>query len=285
MADAAADPNSDQISYWNGEGGQRWTERQQMQDVLLAPVLDVLLTAACAASGETVIDIGCGCGCTTIAFAERVAPSGHAIGVDVSAPMLERARHMTPKGIPAKFVLADATVYPFPPASADLMVSRFGVMFFADPARSFANMRTALRPGGRLVFACWREPKANPWLMLPLQAAYKHVPKLPPVGPEDPGPFAFASEARVRAILESAGFANVGLTPHDFALDIAGGQGLDVAVTSALEIGPASRALQDQPADLRDAATAEIRTALAPHVRGDNVALPAAIWMVSATSG
>ena len=120
--------------------------------------------------------------------------------------MLERARQSAPKDLPVDFVLADATVYPFEPASFDLLASRFGVMFFADPALSFANMRKALRPSGRLAFACWREPRENPFFMAPLQAAYKHVPKLPQQGPEDPGPFAFASEARVRRILDAAGF-------------------------------------------------------------------------------
>ena len=144
------------------------------------------------------IDIGCGSGATTIAFAQKVAPSGHVLGVDISAPMLARARQSAPAELPIDFVLADATVYPFDPASFDLLASRFGVMFFADPALSFANMRKALRPSGRLAFACWREPRENPWLMAPLQAVYKHVPKLPQQGPEDPGPFAFASEARVQ---------------------------------------------------------------------------------------
>src|SRR5258708_36180415 len=108
--------------------------------------------------------------------------------------MLERARRSAPKDLPVDFVLADATVYPFDPASFDLLASRFGVMFFADPTASFANMRKALKPSGRLAFACWREPRENPFFMAPLQAAYKHVPKLPQQGPEDPGPFAFASE-------------------------------------------------------------------------------------------
>ena len=146
---------------------------------------------------------------TTIAFARKVAPSGHVFGVDISGPMLERARQSAPKDLPVDFALADATVYPFEPASFDLLASRFGVMFFADPALSFANMRKALRPSGRLAFACWREPRENPFFMAPLQAAYKHVPKLPQQGPEDPGPFAFASEARVRRILDAAGFTGV----------------------------------------------------------------------------
>ena len=173
--------------------------------------------------------------------------------------MLERARQVTPKELPVDYALADATVYPFDPASFDLLASRFGVMFFADPVLSFANMRRALRPSGRLAFACWREPRENPWMMAPLQAVYKHVPKLPQQGPEDPGPFAFASEERVRRILGEAGFTGIAMEPCRLSLDIAIGRGLDAAVQGALEIGPASRALEGQPAEVR--AAAAIRSA------------------------
>ena len=162
-----------------------------------------------------------------------------------------RARRRT---FPIDFVLADATVYPFEPASFDVLASRFGVMFFADPALSFANMRKALRPSGRLAFACWREPRENPFFMAPLAAAYKHVPKLPQQGPEDPGPFAFASEARVRRILDAAGFTGVEMEACPLLLDSAIGRGLDGAVQGALEIGPVSRALDGQPEELRKAA-------------------------------
>ncbi len=206
---AGHDLNADQIAYWNGPGGQHWTERQQVQDILLAPVSDILIDRAKPKAGERIVDVGCGCGATTVAFAQKVGPTGHVSGIDVSAPMLARARQTAPAGMPVDFVLADATVYPFVSASLDLMVSRFGVMFFAEPAVSFANMRRALRPSGRLVFVCWREPRDNPWLMLPLQAAYQHVPKLPQLGPEDPGPFSFASEQRVRRILGEAGFSRI----------------------------------------------------------------------------
>jgi SAM-dependent methyltransferase len=276
------DQNADQIAYWNGPGGQRWASRQQAQDILLAPVADVLIDRAKPRVGERVIDIGCGSGATTIAFAQKVGPSGHALGVDVSGPMLERARQSAPKGASIDFVLADATIYPFPSASFDLLASRFGVMFFADPAKSFANMRKALRPSGRLVFACWREPRENPWMMAPLQAVYKHVPKLPQQGPEDPGPFAFASEARVHRILGEAGFSGIAMEPCPLSLDIAIGRGLEAAVQSALEIGPANRALEGQPAELRAAATSSIRETLAPFARGDAVPLAASIWIVTA---
>ena len=281
-APAAHDRNADQIAYWNGPGGQRWTDRQAVQDVLLAPISDLLISSAAPKAGNRVIDVGCGCGATSIALAERVAPNGFVLGVDISAPMLARGRELAPNGLPLDFVLADATVYPFDPQSFDLLVSRFGVMFFAEPAVSFANLRKALKRDGRVVFICWRDPKLNPWMMTPLQAVYKHVPKLPQVGPEDPGPFAFASEERVHRILGEAGYTGITMQPHDLSLDIAIGRGLDAAVQGALEIGPASRALQDQPEDVRLAARASIREALAQFAQGESVTLPAATWVVTA---
>jgi SAM-dependent methyltransferase len=284
MTLTADDHNADQIAYWNGPAGQRWLDRQQIQDALLAPVAEALLDRAAPRVGERVLDIGCGCGATSISLARRVAPTGHVLGIDVSAPMLGRARQLAPQGLPVEFALADATVYPFETGQADLLCSRFGVMFFADPVRSFANMRRGLRGGARLVFACWREPRENPWLLLPLQEVYRHVPRLPEVGPEDPGPFSFAGERRVRGILERAGFGAIELEPIDLLLDLANRGGLDAAVDTALGIGPASRALDGQPAALRAAAADSIRAALTQHLIGNAVPLPGALWMVMATS-
>ncbi len=274
--------NADQLAYWNGPAGQRWAERQQAQDILLGPVAELLIDRAGPAIGERIIDVGCGSGATTIAFAQKLGTSGHVLGIDISGPMLARARASAPKDLPVEFVLADATVYPFEPASFDLLASRFGVMFFADPALSFANMRKALRASGRLAFACWREPRENPFFMAPLQAAYKHVPKLPQQGPDDPGPFAFASEARVRRILDAAGFTRIEMEACPLSLDAAIGRGLDGAVQGAFEIGPVSRALDGQPEELRKAAAASIREALTPFAKGDAVLLPASIWIVTA---
>src|ERR1700722_629229 len=199
------DQNADQIAYWNGAGGRRWADRQPVQDILLQPIADLLIDRASIKAGEGVLDVGCGSGSTTFAFARAVGPDGHVMGIDISTPMLARAREVTPKGAPVEFVLADATIHSFAPENFDLLASRFGVMFFADPASSFANLRRAFRRSGRLAFACWREPRENPFFT-PLQAVYRHVPKMPQPGPEDPGPFAFASEARVRRVLVAAGF-------------------------------------------------------------------------------
>src|SRR6202046_5109960 len=267
------DQNADQIAYWNGAGGQRWADRQPVQDILIQPVADLVVDRARIRAGERVLDVGCGSGSTSFAFARAVGPSGHVMGIDSSAPMLARAREVTPTGAPVEFVLADATIHSFAPESFDLLASRFGVMFFADPALSFANMRRAMRRSGRLAFACWREPRQNPFFMTPLQAVYRHVPKMPQVGPEDPGPFAFASEARVQRILSAAGFSEIAMEPCDLALDVAVGGGLDAAVRGALEIGPAARALADQPPDVIAAATQSIREALTPFVKGQTVPL------------
>ena len=278
------DRNADQIAFWDGPGGQIWTERQALQDTVLAPVSTALLDRAAAKTGERVVDVGCGCGVTTIELARRVGPTGHVLGIDVSQQMLARARERAPKGLVLDFAHADATVHPFEPARTDLLCSRFGVMFFAEPARSFSNMRTALRPGGRLAFACWREPGHNPWAMTPLRAAYKHVPRLPVAGPDDPGLFSFAREERVRGILSEAGFTSIGMEPCDFNFDMAIGRGLDAAVETALILGPTTRALKEQPLDVKTAVAQSIRVALTPFQKGDTVALGAGIWLVTAVS-
>jgi SAM-dependent methyltransferase len=276
------DQNADQIAYWNGAGGKRWADRQPVQDILLQPVADILIDRVRIKAGERILDVGCGSGSTTFAFARAVGASGHVMGIDISAPMLARAREVMPSGAPVEFALADATIHDFARDDFDLLASRFGVMFFADPALSFANMRRGLKRSGRLAFACWREARENPFFMTPLQAVYRHVPKMPQMGPEDPGPFSFASEGRVNRILSAAGFSAITMEPVDLALDVAIGVGLDAAVKSALEIGPAARALAEQPPEVVAAATQSIREVLTPHLKGQTVSLDAAIWIVTA---
>ena len=276
------DRNTDQAAYWNGPAGRRWMERQDTQDILLAPISQLSIDRAHPAKGEHAVDIGCGCGATTIELGRRVGATGYVLGVDVSAPMLGRARERAPADLPLEFALADATVHAFEPGRSDLLFSRFGVMFFADPAVSFANMRKALRTCGRLVFACWREPRQNPWMMIALQEAYKHVPRLPEAGPEDPGPFAFASEQRVRRILSAAGFSSIAMEACDVSLDVAFGRGLEAAVSSTLEVGPVSRTLEGQPPEVMATVANAIRRVYAPLSKGDSIPLGASVWIVTA---
>ena len=279
---ATDDRNADQVAYWNGPSGERWRARQQDQDILLAPVADLLLQRAAPSAGEVVLDIGCGCGATSIELARRVLPAGRVAGIDISAPMLQRARERTPAGLPVDFIMADATVYPFEPGAADLLFSRFGVMFFAEPQKSFGNMRGGLRRGARLAFACWREPQRNPWLMVPFEEVCRHVPRPPAPAPEEPGPFAFADERRVRGILHGAGFREIELEAVELSLDIGIGRGMEAAIAAATGLGPAGRALDGQPPEVRAAAVNSIRTALTRYQAGNAIALPGAIWIVSA---
>jgi ubiquinone/menaquinone biosynthesis C-methylase UbiE len=276
--------NADQAAYWNGPAGRRWIDRQETLDLVLQPIQDILLTRAAVTPGERIVDIGCGCGTSTIALARQTGRTGHVTGVDISQPMLARARERAPADLPLQFMHSDATVFPFSPGSTDLLFSRFGVMFFANPTLSFANMRTALRHEGRLIFASWREPRLNPWMILPLQEAYRHVPRLPEVGPEDPGPFSFARAERVQRILSQAGYALIRLDAVDLTLDLAIGRGLESAVASALNTGPVSRALEGQPPEallkVRDA----IRTALTSCQKGNSVPLGASVWIATASS-
>jgi SAM-dependent methyltransferase len=276
--------NAAQADYWNGRGGKRWSEHYDRHDALLRPISDRLLAVADAKPGEFVLDIGCGCGATTCELAARVAPDGEALGLDVSETMLRLARERAPEDVPARFVRADATVYEAPPEEIDLVTSRFGVMFFADPVQSFANLRGAMKPGARLAFACWRAARDNPWMIVPLRAASAHAPPLPELGPEDPGPFAFADESRVRHILFDAGFLDIDIEPEEFDLDVALGQGLDSAVEITMEMGPTSRMLEDQSETTRATAAAAIRAALAACAVGDRVPLRAAVWFVTATN-
>lgn len=275
----------DQQAYWNGAAGHKWTDFQDTLDVTFAPVLRALLARAAVRPGERVIDIGCGCGGSSLELAGLVGGSGEVLGVDISAEMLERARHLAPATLPLRYVLADAASHAFPRATADLLFSRFGVMFFSDPTAAFRNLATALKPAGRVTFACWRAPRENPFFITALQEAIRFVPRLPETPLDEPGPFAFASPDRVRRILGDAGFANIAVDPFDCDLDLAAGRGLAHARTMALSIGPASRALDGHPADVVKAAADAIEERFKQHLRGNSVPLGGAMWIVTATKG
>ena len=279
-------PNAEQVRYWNETAAPKWLRYEAVLDTQLETLGRTAMERARLAPGERVLDVGCGCGATSRALAARVGPSGSVHGVDISTPMLERAAALAREaGLRSvRYTNADAQTHRFEPASADVLFSRFGVMFFADPPAAFRNLRGALRPGGRLAFVCWRPLAENPWLLVPLGAAAQHIQLPPPPAPGAPGPFAFADSDRVRGILDQAGFAAVQHEPVNDTLTV-GGAGLDEAVHFLIEgVGPTSAALRDADPAARPRVFAAVREALAPFVTPEGVRMPAAAWVVTATS-
>lgn len=276
-----SEPNAEQATYWNDTAGRTWAEVQGPLDRQLAPLGRVAMAALAAAPGERIVDIGCGSGQASLELARAVQPGGVVLGIDLSAPLLEAARRRAAGLDELSFVQGDAQIFPFAPASFDAAFSRFGVMFFADPVAAFVNIRRALKPRGRLAFACWRTPEENPILTLPMQAAAPHLPPLPPAAePDAPGPFAFANQDRVRGILASAGFEAVIVAPHDEAV---GSGDLETMLAVSLRVGSLGRFLNDNPW-MRATAAPPVQAALAAHEGPDGVKLKAAIWMVTARS-
>ncbi len=280
-----AELHAQQVAFWNGPGGERWVADQARMEAMLAPVAEALIAHASVRPGEVVLDVGCGYGVTALALAQAVGPSGRVIGLDVSAPMLQLARARSDGIANVEWVEADAAAHAFAPASVDLVFSRFGLMFFGDPAAAFANLRRALRPDGRLVFACWRTAEENPWIQIPAKAVSAHVTLPPRPGPEDPGMLSFGDPARVARILAQAGFGTPRFTKLNLTIDLGGGRGLDDATEQALSMRPASEVLLDQPESVRAAVAASVRAALAPYVAEGRVGLPGAVWLVDASQG
>jgi SAM-dependent methyltransferase len=281
MATDAEAANSGQVAYWNATAGETWAAMQDKLDAQIEPLGAAAIDALVLKAGERVVDIGCGCGQTTIALADRVGAAGSVLGVDISRPMLAVARRrLAERGLAqASVIEADAQTHPFEADAADAAYSRFGVMFFADPTAAFANIRKALKPGGRLGFVCWRTFAENPWMNAPLAAALPLLPAAPPPpDPLAPGPFAFADKDRLQAILTGAGFADIAIAAQDRMI---GAPGIDEAVETALKVGPLGAILRENP-DLAPTVVASIRAALANHVTADGVRLGSATWIVTA---
>jgi SAM-dependent methyltransferase len=278
----AEGPNTEQERYWNETAGPTWVRLSDQLDRMIAPLGRLAMERAALVRGERVLDVGCGCGDTTLEIARRVGAAG-VTGVDVSAPMLALARERA-RGAglaDVRFVQADAQIHPFTPASVDVRYSRFGVMFFTDPAAAVANLRRALRPGGRLAFVCWQELAKNPWMLVPLGAVAQVIALPPPPAPGAPGPFALGDAARVQGILDAAGFVAVDIQPHEDTITPAGT--LDAAVEFLLQIGPAAAALREAPDPaLRPRVAEAVRAALAPSAEAAGLRMRGAAWLVAA---
>ena len=274
--------NAAEIENWNEGVGRSWVMLHERLDRQIEPIGHAAMAKAGFAPGQSVLDIGCGCGETTLEIAGRIA-AGAVTGADISALLLGVARETaTAKGVSnARFIQADAQIHVFAPAAFDVVFSRFGVMFFEDPAAAFANLRPALKPGGRLAFCCWRRPEENVWLALPMQVTRHLLPPLPPGDPNAPGPFAFADADRTRGFLQSAGFADIVFEPFDRRT---GAEGLEDTVFMSMRVGQLGAALRQVGAtdELKRSVVEALREGLKDYLEDGAVKLPAAAWIVSA---
>jgi len=272
--------NTKQSEYWNGDAAGRWTRGQEAADRALASIGRAVLDRAALRAGEAVIDVGCGCGALALDAADVVGPSGRVTGVDISAPMLARARERAAGRANVAFVEADAAAHRFD-RSFDAIVSRFGVMFFDDPVGAFRNLCAALRSGGRIVFACWRPAAENPWVTIPREVTARHLTPPAPPAPDEPGPFAFADRARVERVLAGAGFASIAVDAWNGEV-LLSVDGPAAAADFVMTVGMTATWLADADDATRSRVRADLVRALAPHEGGRRVTLGGAAWIASA---
>ena len=275
--------NTEMGRYWNEVAGPRWVGRQAAQEARNVEMLQLLLAAAQARPGELVLDIGCGTGVTTEPYAVAVGPQGHVTGVDISRPMLDAAtKRMAERGLAnVTLMLADAQVHKFAPASFDLLTSRMGVMFFADPVAAFRNLGAALKPGGRLCMAVWATLAENEHWKVPLEIAVRRLGPPAPEPPHTPGPHAFGDRDYLRGILVAAGFEGIAIEPQHF--HIHGATPAAMAEHVGL-FGAVQRLMDEKGADdaTRRAIVADTATAFAAYATADGVALPGTFLLVTA---
>ena len=276
--------NQDQSDYWSSASGQKWITHEDRLDHLLSGVLDTVIERAAPAQDEHVLDIGCGTGASALRLSALAGPRGHVTAADIAAPLLDRARdRATAAGLTnTTFLLADAQTHAFPPNAADLVFSRFGVMFFNDPITAMTNLRRAVRPGGRLAFICWNSLPENPWFHIPWKAAVARLGRPSDMDPHAPGPMAFRDIDRVTGILRSAGWhtaqgekIEVPLTPVGMP---------DDAAALMIRVGPAARIMNEFSATDEDARAIETvcKEALQAYQSQDGLRIPSNLILYTA---
>ena len=283
MTGQATDANEAMRHYWNTVAGPRWVASPGFRERRNLESLALLLTCLRLAGGESVLEIGCGTGAVTVPLAEAVGEHGRVVAVDISEPMLGAARQrIEASGVHNVTLLSgDAQVLAFEPAAFDVATSRMGVMFFADPVAAFRNMGGALRPGGRLVFACWAPLAENRHWLISYDIALRHLGQPEPSTDHAPGPLAFTDPDYIRRILTAAGFAEIVVErAHPTII----GSSPEEEARQALTMGPTARLIdaKQPPVATRQVIAQEIAAAFAAEASAGPIRLPATIFLVTA---
>ncbi|PFH30141.1 class I SAM-dependent methyltransferase [Burkholderia sp. JKS000303] len=272
-------PNEAQSALWNGPSGLAWVDARTSLDRMFEPFETLLADAAAASSARSVLDVGCGTGAVTRAIARRLGEHAHCTGIDISARMIAAAQDRAEReGVRAGFMCADAQTHAFARDRFDLIVSRFGVMFFDDPVRAFANLRHAARENAQLRFIAWRSAADNPFMTTAERAAAPLLPNLPARQPGAPGQFAFGDRQRIASVLSDSGWADVEIEPLDMACALPV-RALDDYIA---RMGPVGLALQQADDATRRRVADTVRAAFERYVQGTDVRFDAACWLVTA---
>jgi SAM-dependent methyltransferase len=277
--DVTHETDDEQTRLWNGVAGRAWVEMQDLLDQVLEPFETLLVQAVAAGSRHSVLDVGCGTGSTTLAVARLLGATGCSVGIDISDPMIAAARARAEReGASARFICANAQVHAFQPASFETIISRFGVMFFDDPVRAFANLRRAATEDAELRFIAWRSAAENPFMTTAERAASALLPNVPARRPEGPGQFAFANRHRVSTILEESGWTGIDIRPIDVACSLPEKE----LVRYVTGLGPVGLILREADEETRARVIEPLRAAFDPYVHGAEVRFTSACWMVGA---
>ena len=271
--------DDEQTTLWNGLAGRAWVEAQELLDHIFMPLQDLLVEAVAAGSGGRVLDVGCGTGSTTLAVARLFGAKDRSVGIDVSEPMIAAARARAEReALPARFIRGDAQSYAFEPAGFDMIISRFGVMFFDSFVRAFANLRRAATDHAGLRVVAWRSAAENPFMTTAERAAAALLPNVPIRQADAPGQFAFADQRRVHRILEESGWAEIDIQPVDVVCAFPEKE----LVGYLTRFGPLGRILHSVDEPTRTRVVETVRPAFEPYVRGAEVHFTAACWVVGA---